>query len=107
MFATKNMDCRGLNVKVRPFPADVFRAKRVEMGKEVFRTTSPVKNNRQQDEKCFTYNSPRRKREVHRSNKAGAKEPGNAQMCNILDLGLWSNSRSPFASSLCNRSGVF
>ena len=68
-YATKEMDYRCLDVKVRPFPSEDNRAKRVEMGKEIVSEESPVKNKFHQDEKYYIANSNRRKRKVKKSEK--------------------------------------
>ena len=55
------------------------------MGKGVVRTTGPVKSYFHQVEKYLTCNSLGPNRKESRSDKAGAKEPGNTPVYKTLD----------------------
>jgi hypothetical protein len=77
-YATEGMDYRCLGEKVRPFPSEDNRTKRVIMGKKIVYIKGPVKNEFHQDEKYFICNSHRRKRKVKKSDREGSTKVSHA-----------------------------
>jgi hypothetical protein len=71
-YATKKMDYKCLNQKVRPLPSPENRTKRVIMGKKIVFIKGPVKNEFHQDEKYFICRTLRRKRKAKKGDKVAA-----------------------------------
>lgn len=71
-YATKKMDYRCLDQKVRPFPSEQNRTKRVIMGKKIVYVKGPVLNEFHQDEKYYICRTLRRKRKVRKGDKEGS-----------------------------------